>query len=121
MSHEGDRTPARPLVIGLGSIAVLIVLGVILPTWLEDALVSHRERTGPKANPLAAEYGLRIPPAPRLQVNPDRDIESLRAAEEHSLGSYGWVDPQTGVVRIPIERAMEIVAARAAAEEKAKP
>ena len=127
LSGRTRREPRRrsdsraAVLIGLGSFVVLIVLGVILPTWLEDELISHRDRTGPKANPLAAEYGLRIPPAPRLQVDPDRDLESLRAADARVLGSYGWVDPQAGVVRIPIERAMEIVAARAAAAEKAQP
>jgi hypothetical protein len=32
--------------------------------------------------------------------------------EEKTLHSYGWVDQRAGVVRIPIDRAMELVAQR---------
>ena len=36
-------------------------------------------------------------------------IEALHAHEDSMLTSYGWVNRQGGVVRIPIERAMELV------------
>ena len=32
--------------------------------------------------------------------------------EEQTLHSYGWVDQPAGVVRIPIDRAMELLAQR---------
>ena len=34
----------------------------------------------------------------------------MRMAEDAALNSYGWVDKSSGSVRIPIERAMEILA-----------
>ena len=40
----------------------------------------------------------------------------MRAAESAVLESYGWVDREAGVARIPIERAMLLLAERAAAE-----
>lgn len=52
------------------------------------------------------------PPAPRLQVNPRVDINQLRAREDHILNSYAWVDQQRGLVRIPIDKAIDIVAGR---------
>ena len=36
-------------------------------------------------------------------------IEALRAHEDSVLTSYGWVNRQNGTVRIPIDRAMELV------------
>lgn len=51
-------------------------------------------------------------PEPRLQVNSQADLDHFRATEEAKLNSYGWVDQNAGVVRIPIERAMELIAAR---------
>ena len=36
----------------------------------------------------------------------------MRAAEDQMLTSYGWVDPQNGVVRIPIDRAIDLLAQR---------
>jgi len=56
----------------------------------------------------AAEHA--PPPEPRLQTAPADDLRNLRAAEQTRLTTYGWVDRKAGVVRIPIERAKELVA-----------
>ena len=50
-----------------------------------------------------------FPPTPRLQAKPWQELEVLRAHEDQVLGSYGWVDKTTGKVRIPIDRAMDLV------------
>lgn len=39
-------------------------------------------------------------------------LAELRAREHSLLHSYAWVDASSGVVRIPIERAMELTVAR---------
>ena len=54
------------------------------------------------------------PPEPRLQTSPALDLKTLRDAEDAHLHSYAWVDRKAGAVRIPIERAMELVAKEAA-------
>lgn len=54
----------------------------------------------------------RTAPGPVLQVNPAPDYQTFRAAEDALLGSYGWVDQSRGVVRIPVEEAMRILAER---------
>ena len=51
-------------------------------------------------------------PVPRLQVAPQLDLAALRAREDAELNSYGWIDRKSGVVRIPIERAMDLVTRR---------
>jgi hypothetical protein len=53
-----------------------------------------------------------LPPEPRLEVSPRANLEELRAAEKNILENYGWIDKGKGVGRIPIERAMEIIAQR---------
>jgi hypothetical protein len=45
------------------------------------------------------------------RIRPDRALEEQRARTV--LGSYAWVDQDKGVVRVPIERAMELVALEA--------
>ncbi len=52
------------------------------------------------------------PPEPRLQVNLKADLARVRAEENEALESYGWVDKNLGIVRIPIERAMELTIER---------
>ena len=50
-----------------------------------------------------------IPPEPRLQINPEEDLERYRREQKQWLDSYGWVSPGEQRVRIPIDRAMELV------------
>ena len=51
-----------------------------------------------------------LPPEPRLQVSPDRDWIDMHNEEQQVLDSYGWIDRPHGVVRIPIQQAMEQIA-----------
>jgi hypothetical protein len=53
-----------------------------------------------------------LPPEPRLQSNPASDMERFRAGENRILNSYGWIDRPAEIVRIPIERAMDIIVER---------
>ena len=53
-------------------------------------------------------------PAPQLQTDPDGDLRRLEAAQRRSLTGYAWVDRERGLVRIPIDRAMDLIAARGA-------
>src|SRR5690349_5962434 len=51
-------------------------------------------------------------PEPRLQPNPAADLNKFRTQEDEILNSYGWADQQAGVAHIPIEQAIDIIAAR---------
>ncbi len=52
-------------------------------------------------------------PTPRLQTDDGaQDITVLHAREDLLLSNYSWVDQSKGTVRIPIERAMELIAQR---------
>jgi len=52
-------------------------------------------------------------PTPRVQTdNGDQDIADLHAREDLLLDNYSWVNQSQGKVRIPIERAMELIAQR---------
>lgn len=52
-------------------------------------------------------------PTPRLQSDDgDQDTADLHAREDLLLENYSWIDRSKGTVRIPIERAMELIAQR---------
>src|SRR5262249_58533171 len=53
-----------------------------------------------------------VPPEPRLQVSPAQDLREMRASEDARLNTYGWADQTAGVVHIPVEQAMQILAQR---------
>jgi hypothetical protein len=77
---------------------------------LFDVLAAREARRQPEVSPLAAALAPQQPPEPRLQASSARDLLEMRAAEERELTTYGWIDEAAGVVRIPIERAMDLVA-----------
>ncbi|MGB9408837.1 MAG: hypothetical protein WCA89_14970 [Terracidiphilus sp.] len=52
-------------------------------------------------------------PTPRLQNDDgNQDVTDLHAREDLLLNNYTWADQAQGKVRIPIERAMELIAQR---------
>ncbi len=51
-------------------------------------------------------------PAPQLEVNERTELNGERLREEDTLSTYGWVDEKAGVVHIPIDRAMDLLAQR---------
>jgi hypothetical protein len=55
---------------------------------------------------------VRLPPEPRLEQSPPKDLAEIRMAEEHLITGYSWVDQPKGVVRIPIDRAMDLLIQR---------
>jgi hypothetical protein len=50
--------------------------------------------------------------APLLEVDERGQLRNFVLDQEKQLNSYGWVDEKAGVARIPIERAMELMAQR---------
>ena len=60
---------------------------------------------------LAASLPVR-PPEPRLQDLPAQELQQFQEQQAAALGSYGWVEPAAGVVRIPIDRAIELTLER---------
>ncbi len=51
-----------------------------------------------------------LPPAPVLQANPAVDMQKYRENENRKASTYGWVDRNRGIVHVPVQRAMEMVA-----------
>jgi hypothetical protein len=61
------------------------------------------------------------PPAPLLEETPILDLALERAAEDKLLNSYGWVEHAAGTVRIPVERAIDLLAQRGLPTEPRPP
>lgn len=100
-------------VVGFAIVLVVTLIVIHAGIWF---FYSYLRREA--ARPVQAEYPLaatamrRLPPEPRLQTDPRDDLASLRGREDRILTSYGWVDRNTGVVRIPIDQAMKLTVER---------
>jgi hypothetical protein len=51
-------------------------------------------------------------PSPQLETDERTQLDSVRLNEAKTLNTYGWVDQKAGIVRIPIDRAMDLIAQR---------
>lgn len=91
---------------GIG-LAVIFVVVLLLMVWLQDYLRVEYKKAETPPSPLAIER--QLPPGPHLQVVPAKDLKQMRAAEDSILHGYGWIVREAGIVRIPIDRAMELV------------
>jgi hypothetical protein len=117
-AHE--RPPARheeadvnAWAVGKFAIALVLLCGVALLLLAGLFKYFAAREAGGQARPTGINVDARrLPPEPRLQDAPIRDLKDMRAAEEQILHSYAWVDQQGGVVRIPIERAIDLLAQR---------
>jgi hypothetical protein len=61
---------------------------------------------------VAASEPTKAFPQPQLQETEVTDLKAVRAAEDQVLNGYAWMDPDGGVVRIPISRAIDLLVKR---------
>jgi hypothetical protein len=57
-------------------------------------------------------YPERAFPDPLLERDERTQLNDIRVAEEQKLASYDWVDQKAGTMRIPIDRAMDLIEER---------
>lgn len=102
-----------------------IIGGVVVGMWIIIGLVyfffsylaHERAVTSPPPLPIEAN-GNPVPPQPRLQASPREDLKLMRAREDWTLAHYTWIDKPKGVVAIPIDRAIEVLAQRGIPAQK---
>ncbi len=103
--HEQREVSVRLIVVSLGFLAIgtflvfLLVIGIFRYFYNTD-------KTGE-----ALRQGV-IPPEPRIEVAPYEQLQQLKIREDHILTSYAWVDKNAGTVRVPIDRAIDLLAAK---------
>ncbi len=51
-------------------------------------------------------------PSPQLEIDERTQLNKIRLNEEETLSTYDYVDQKAGIVRIPIEHAMNLIAQR---------
>lgn len=107
--HERSEVSERGIVLAI--IGLLAGLGLIF--WAIFGLLGWFRASAP-----APAAGL-WPEDPGPQwaehwVNPPADWKRVKQAAEARLESYGWSDRDAGIAHIPIERAMALLAQRAA-------
>jgi hypothetical protein len=129
-SHGSATPPIRPdltvpenrhehrdvNVFALGKFAIGLIIVAIFSVGLVAGVFQyllHREGGIPDSRLEApAQDARQLPPEPRLEEVPALDLKEMRDAEQKVLTSYSWLDESAGIVRLPIDRAMDLVVER---------
>jgi hypothetical protein len=118
-SHHAHPSHHEESDVNVAGIVVFVVVLIVVTVLISGGVwVMYRQleqaasRPGTVEFPLAESAMRRLPPEPRLQTDPRDDMANLRRSEDEVLDSYAWVDRNAGIVRIPIEQAMKLVAER---------
>ena len=114
MSSSGVYVFFAALAIG-GVLTYFIVIG--LYGFLERYDRSHQPAQNPLTTPkvetrTVVKEDIETFAQPRLEVDERRQLNDIRLQEESTLHRYQWADEKAGVVRIPIERAMDLIVQR---------
>jgi hypothetical protein len=116
-----DLSPRRifSFLVGLGLVLVLVYFVV---KGMDGYLDAYEKQHQPPLNPLVSQTendsrkvskaDIARFPQPRLETNERLEINDFRLKEEKTLNTYDWIDQNSGIARIPIERAMQLLAQR---------
>jgi hypothetical protein len=75
-------------------------------------MIADTRHMTPGKNPGDMPVEIEAFPRPRLQEDDVEEMHDQLYSEEGRLQSYGWVDQDSGQARIPVARAMELIAQR---------
>ena len=110
LGHEAADADIGPLIKFAIFLALTTFVCAAICVGLYKYLDQREAREKAGRYPLAAGLARPLPPAPRLQNYPFYDLRAFRSEENRVLEHYGWVDKNAGVVRIPVERAIDVLA-----------
>ncbi len=99
-----DTTEVSPRAILFAGGIVVLLLGLSLGTV---KLLLHLDAPKEPARTLGAAGSFTASPNYRTSIEASWDHLAVTQAREND---YGWIDRPRGIVRLPIERAMEILA-----------
>lgn len=98
--HHTSGLHIKGLLWGTLGIAGGIVFALAVAWWTWSSL-----------RPNVTPQPMRVP-APQLETAPQPERKAYEAEKARLINSIGWVDRQSGIARIPIDDAMQLVAAR---------
>ena len=106
---ETSDANTRPLFVFLAALTLLVIASFFVTSWVLKGLEEGRAvdiETHPMEGFQTAPHG------PLLQSTVTGELEEHRQYEEGLLSSFAWVDPHDGIIRVPIEHAMDLLLER---------
>src|ERR1700720_1445101 len=123
-NHDGfeqeDLSSRSALYFLAGLVLVCVVVYLIvfgMYRFLDSYATAHQPPMSPMVTPEADTRAVTPEnaetfPQPRLEENERTQLRSFIEDQDRKLATYDWVDKDKGAVRIPIDRAMELIVQR---------
>jgi hypothetical protein len=108
---EGDGINYRGIVVFVGILVVTTIVCELIVVGMYRLFDAQSRATGVARAPLSAPAGT-LPPPPNLLLNESANLKQFREREANELTTYGWIDKNAGTVRLPIDRAKELILER---------
>ena len=106
---EPNTLSVRAIIIAGVGLAVITALGMALMAWMFASLAADVAPPVPLSESMLAVQPAQV--EPRLEPNLGLRLQEMRQSEAEWLRSYAWIDPKTGIARIPIDRAVQLLVA----------
>ena len=116
VAHEHSDADSHAITRFGIALAFILVVSQLVMWWVFDRLSARETKLSPHVSAIIKAQAPTLPPEPRLQGNapldlhPRLDLQKMRREEDDALSHYAWIDPDHGVVRLPIARALELAA-----------
>ena len=107
-----ELSDLNPKSIALFAVALAVIIALVFGTVYVMSQLFLKAAVRSQTTPSPLSYTGEPVPEPSLEVNPGRDLKTMRAEEDKILKSYAWIDQEKNTVRIPIDRAIDILAER---------
>jgi len=107
-----ERSDARPGPILAAGLVLCAVAGLVV--WGASALFWGLQERALRLDGGGghARHVDEPPTGPRLQARPALELAEHRALEARRTEEYAWIDRSEALVRVPVERAMELLLER---------
>lgn len=109
--HETRDVQAGPTFrAGLYILGAMFLTAVVVVPLFRLLKRDETAAQAPAATALKVDPGLLAAPGPRLLTAEPKTLAAFRSQEQEILTTYAWVEKDKGIVRIPVDEALRIVA-----------
>jgi hypothetical protein len=121
--YERSDIGVRGVLYFLTGLAVAVVFAYLIVAGIYSFLDKRSASEQAPVNPLvtnapadtrhiANDYPQSSFPNPKLEEDERGQLNNIRLKEEQTLSTYDYIDKNAGTIRIPIDRAMDLIAQR---------
>lgn len=115
VSFEPRDVKSSPILKFLVFLGIVVVASYFMVLGVYNILTRYWESTYTQMSPSHEGSSATMPPEPRLQgmpghlSDPQQDWRNMLKNDTEANDQLGWVDEKTGVARIPVNDAMDLI------------